>query len=184
MVTAAELVLERHGPGGLTTNRVAEAAGVSIGSLYQYFPNKQALVAAVSQRYLDSVLDLAREALAASRDAPLESLVERVAMAMMVAYGRSRPIHRWLVELRTEVAFQARMADAFDAFTADVAAAFAARADLRLPAPRVTAFVLVHAIHGVVEAASVRADRVDVAAVGGECARLVRAHLLACRAGG
>lgn len=37
-------VLERDGPHKLTTIRVAEAAGVSIGSVYQYFPNKQAIL--------------------------------------------------------------------------------------------------------------------------------------------
>ena len=37
---AVERILERDGIDGLTTNHVAEMAGVSIGSLYQYFPNK------------------------------------------------------------------------------------------------------------------------------------------------
>ena len=36
----------------LTTSRVAERAGVSVGTLYQYFPNRQALIRAVLERYL------------------------------------------------------------------------------------------------------------------------------------
>jgi AcrR family transcriptional regulator len=40
-------ILEEEGPRHLTTNRIAEVAGVSIGSLYQYFPNKESIVAAV-----------------------------------------------------------------------------------------------------------------------------------------
>ena len=40
-------ILEKEGPQHLTTNRIAEVAGVSIGSLYQYFPNKESIVAAV-----------------------------------------------------------------------------------------------------------------------------------------
>ena len=41
---AASLVLQEGGLEALNTNRVAEVAGVSIGSLYQYFPNKESLL--------------------------------------------------------------------------------------------------------------------------------------------
>lgn len=44
---AAARILATEGTAALTTNRVARVAGVSVGSLYQYFPNKQAIVAAV-----------------------------------------------------------------------------------------------------------------------------------------
>jgi AcrR family transcriptional regulator len=50
-------VLMSDGPGELTTTRVAERAGVSVGSLYQYFPNKQALFHAVNERYLTMLAD-------------------------------------------------------------------------------------------------------------------------------
>lgn len=43
------------GPHGLTTTRVAERAGVSVGTMYQYFPNKQALIYALNDRYLDAL---------------------------------------------------------------------------------------------------------------------------------
>ena len=48
ILDATARVLVRHGFDGLTSNAVAEIAGCSIGSLYQYFPNKEALVAALS----------------------------------------------------------------------------------------------------------------------------------------
>ena len=47
ILTAAAKVLHAEGVEGATTNRIAELAGVSIGSLYQYFPSKDALVAAL-----------------------------------------------------------------------------------------------------------------------------------------
>ena len=43
-------MLERDGAAGLTTNRVAERAGVSIGTLYQYFPDKTAILLATARR--------------------------------------------------------------------------------------------------------------------------------------
>jgi AcrR family transcriptional regulator len=52
VIEATEQVLERDGLAALTTNRVAERAGVSIGSLYQYFPHKESLLVAVAERCL------------------------------------------------------------------------------------------------------------------------------------
>ncbi len=51
LLQATTRILRREGRERLTTNRVAEAAGVSVGSLYQYFPNKQSLLDALSERY-------------------------------------------------------------------------------------------------------------------------------------
>lgn len=53
IVEAAAHILATEGAARLTTNRIAKRAGVSIGSLYQYFPNKQAIVRALLERALD-----------------------------------------------------------------------------------------------------------------------------------
>ena len=48
-------VLIAEGPQRLTTTRVAQRAGVSVGTMYQYFPQKQALIYALNERYLVSI---------------------------------------------------------------------------------------------------------------------------------
>jgi AcrR family transcriptional regulator len=50
LLEATARVLKSHGVEGLTTNEIARVAGVSVGSVYQYFPDKQALVAALVER--------------------------------------------------------------------------------------------------------------------------------------
>lgn len=50
-------VLLSEGMARLTTTRVAERAGVSVGTMYQYFPNKQALVIALNERYLNGLAE-------------------------------------------------------------------------------------------------------------------------------
>src|SRR3954468_9196667 len=52
MLDAADALLATEGAAALTTTRVAEAAGVSVGSLYQYLPDKGAIVEALAGRYL------------------------------------------------------------------------------------------------------------------------------------
>jgi len=52
LLDTAEEVLASEGAEALTTTRVAEAAGVSVGSLYQYLPDKGAIVQALARRYL------------------------------------------------------------------------------------------------------------------------------------
>lgn len=53
ILTAAAHVFAEHGYAAGTTNRIAERARISIGSLYQYFPNKDAILAALLVRHLD-----------------------------------------------------------------------------------------------------------------------------------
>lgn len=54
---AAAQILDKEGEGGLSTNKVAAAAGFSIGTLYQYFPSKDVLVQAMAMRGRDLVLE-------------------------------------------------------------------------------------------------------------------------------
>ncbi|HWB76811.1 MAG TPA: TetR/AcrR family transcriptional regulator [Nannocystaceae bacterium] len=60
MLEGAARVFDREGLGA-TTNRIAEAAGVSIGTLYEYFPDKESLLLALGERHLDTAVAAVRE---------------------------------------------------------------------------------------------------------------------------
>lgn len=83
LVDAAEALLVREGPDALSTTRIAAEAGVSVGSLYQYFPDKGAIVDAVAHRYLGDFEDLmeglAREAAPGRWDDPVGTLIDAFA---------------------------------------------------------------------------------------------------------
>ncbi len=81
---------------GLTTNTSAEIAGVSIGSLYQYFPNKLALVGAVRQRHFDEVLVVLR--LAADKTLARKQRIEALVDGMIAVHSRYPAAHRVLLE--------------------------------------------------------------------------------------
>ncbi|WP_293905933.1 TetR/AcrR family transcriptional regulator [Phenylobacterium sp.] len=90
VLEAAAQVLEAGGLGAFNTNAVAARAGVSIGSIYQYFPGKDAVMAALIR--LEAArfeAELAR-ALEAAADLPLAQAVERL-VALAVASQTARP---------------------------------------------------------------------------------------------
>lgn len=64
ILEAVARVLELHGKAGLTTQRVADTAGFSIGAIYQYFPNKDGLIEALAGRELERLTAMMTEALA------------------------------------------------------------------------------------------------------------------------
>ena len=61
IVEAAARVFEERGYAGATTNRIAERAGVSIGSLYQYFPNKESILVVLLEQHTQEVADAAAQ---------------------------------------------------------------------------------------------------------------------------
>ncbi len=90
VLEAAAQVLEAGGLARFTTNAVAERAGVSIGSLYQYFPGKDAIMAALIRREaarFDTALD---QAIRVTADQPLEPAIEAL-IAVAVAHQTARP---------------------------------------------------------------------------------------------
>jgi AcrR family transcriptional regulator len=89
ILVAATRVLERESLEGFNTNRVAEVAGVSIGSLYQYFPNKSALVAALISRQQSALAAEVEACIDAQSGQSLrEALVALVEIAIAQQYNR------------------------------------------------------------------------------------------------
>ena len=83
-VTEATIqVLMRDGAEALTTTRVAERAGVSVGSLYQYFPNKAALIEAVRQQYFAILSDTVQTALGSAAHLPTEQKLAQAIEALV-----------------------------------------------------------------------------------------------------
>ena len=101
IVQAAARILEAEGPDGFNTNAIARSAGVSVGSLYQYFPGKQALIAELIRRNAEAVLAGLAEAAARTQGWPvLERL--RAFAAFSIAQQGARPrLSRALDQLET-----------------------------------------------------------------------------------
>jgi AcrR family transcriptional regulator len=102
VLEAAEGVLIEEGPGALTTTRVADVAGISVGSVYQYFPDKDAIVSALALRYIGQFEQIAQAFEA--RDGATVTEVAGDVLDTFVDAFRVRPGFRalWFGGLRTE----------------------------------------------------------------------------------
>ncbi|WP_240975574.1 TetR/AcrR family transcriptional regulator [Paraburkholderia aromaticivorans] len=79
LIEATARILVRDGFDKASTNRIAGRAGVGVGSLYQYFPGKEALVSAVIERHGQQVMQVFRGALAETAALPMEQAVRALA---------------------------------------------------------------------------------------------------------
>ncbi|WP_420962265.1 TetR/AcrR family transcriptional regulator [Brucella sp. IR073] len=111
-------LLLTDGPHGLTTTRVAQRAGVSVGTMYQYFPHKQALIYALNERYLDVLAGKIEATCRANQGAPtgqmVEALIDTYWHAKTERAEVTRALYRSVAELDNEalIAAFARRVDA------------------------------------------------------------------------
>ncbi len=94
ILQATAQVLKTQGWARLSTNRVARVAGVSVGSLYQYFPNKEALLVALVREHAQRQLATLGQHLVGLKDAPLEELVPTTIRALLAAHRVDPELHR------------------------------------------------------------------------------------------
>ncbi len=158
MLEAAMQLLEHGDVAALTTDAVAERAGVSIGTLYQYFGNKQATLDALTQRELDAMAARVMKAVQGPTPATPSAIpvsdsagdrVRRVVKAVMTAYGGRRRVHRQLLEHALTrgpgTRLQPLYATIVDLLVQD-------GHDTAAPVTPADAFVLTHAVGGVLRA--------------------------------
>ncbi|MCO4746785.1 MAG: TetR/AcrR family transcriptional regulator [Proteobacteria bacterium] len=94
IVQATARVLVEDGYDSLSTNRVAKRAGVSIGSLYQYFPDKESLVLAVAEKHGEAILADLRARLESVAGLPLDQALESTIRAFIDVHLVDPELHR------------------------------------------------------------------------------------------
>ena len=155
ILEATARVLIAQGFDGLTTNGVAEAAGVSIGSLYQYFPSKEALVAALIEQHVEEMNAAILSELTRVAQLPMAQAVRAVIELTIRAHSIEPELHRVLTEQVPRVGRLARLAEADSICRRMVAGILAARKDeLAISDPDTAAFILVASIESITHRAA------------------------------
>ena len=147
ILEGAAQILEAGGLAGFTTNAVAERAGVSIGTLYQYFADKNALLRALGEREMNAALVRVAAAMAGDGDPSLEGRVRATIRAIVNAFGGRQRARKAVV--------QAILAQGLGIETMGPVAAFIARQPQTMDRAltREQVFVLSRAVMGAIRAA-------------------------------
>jgi AcrR family transcriptional regulator len=103
IVEATTQLLLEQGYDRFTTARVAERTGVSVGSLYQYFPNKAALASAVIDRCCENFLIAFQSALASRRRVTLAECIRAIVDVTLVSHHLTPELHRIVLDLAPRI---------------------------------------------------------------------------------
>jgi AcrR family transcriptional regulator len=182
LLEATARVLTKEGYDRASTNKIATLAGVSIGSLYQYFPSKEALVAALIDRHTRELSEVVRKALLKVAGRPLEIAAREFVIAAIEAHRVDPKLHRVLTE---EVPRTGRLKD-IEAVEQDACTVFreyleAHRSELDIADLDLAAFIFVTTVEALTHSAVLR--RPDILASEkadkfvDEVTRLVLGHL-------
>ena len=150
IVAAARIVLVRDGYESFTTGRVATEAGVSPGSLYQYFPDKDALVTEVLERWSSEVSDRVADSLAgaAPMDINAPESVRTIADALLAAIERDEGLLRIVWEELPAVRHRAAQ-HALERRVRELLSVFLTAAGMRRKDSAARAWVVVMAVENV-----------------------------------
>jgi AcrR family transcriptional regulator len=179
LLEATARILVHDGWDGLTTNRVAREAGVSVGSLYQYFPDKEALVSALVEASADALTQRLVALGPRLADAPVEQVVAAIVETTLAVTREEASIHR-------SVLLQLPRIGALEFFerlnqrVADVLAEWIAhrRRELDVEDPSLAAFVIVTALDAVADhALLLRPELLESARLARQLERLVAGSL-------
>jgi AcrR family transcriptional regulator len=142
ILQATAQVLMTNGYDGTTTNLVAEKAGVSIGSLYEYFPNKESLVAALASVHIAELMARVDAVLNMPIDETLRAVVAALIRAGLDAHRIDPALHKVLVEQVPRIGTLAASLDISSVLQRKIEGDLRRRAP-RLPAARVRMIALV-----------------------------------------
>jgi AcrR family transcriptional regulator len=179
LVAATARVLVKRGYDRATTNHIAVAAGVSIGSLYQYFPSKDALVAALIDTHVDRHMDVFRRSLAGLDEPDLRSGVQALIEAMLQAHNLDPQLHAVLSEQVPKVGRMKRMHEIDQEAAALILEKLEShRSRLQPKNLELAAFMIVHGVEGILHALAVEpAGRFEANEVVSQLSLLVTSYL-------
>jgi AcrR family transcriptional regulator len=177
ILAAAVQILAKGGEEALTIDKIAARAGASVGSIYQYFGSKDAILLELLRREREAIGARLAADLATARPPTLEAVARRVIRTLVETF-RARRGRRKLIALVMLRAREDGGAEILDRVTAAILGAAAAFPDRSRPLSEVSAYVLTRAVMGPLRAAMIEnRDVLDRPEFEEELVRLALAYL-------
>jgi AcrR family transcriptional regulator len=157
---ATARILQRESRAILTTNHIAECAGISVGTLYQYFPHKEAILVALARREIRSMEDTITQTIAENSSDSSQNMARRAIRALIAASGKRRRVRRAVFQALTAAGFGHeldRNLDEIARLVAQGTGRFVPQASP--PLSPVTLFVVTRAVNGVLAGAAGEGSR-------------------------
>jgi AcrR family transcriptional regulator len=172
---ATARILQRDGPQGLTTGRIAEASGYAVSTIYDYFPTKDAILVAMARRELDRTFETLQKAVASTNAAGGEAATRTLIRAMIRGFGGRQRMRGALIETMIASGHAAELAQPVDRIAALLLTTGGAVAGRLSPE---SLYVLTRAIIGAIRAWAMEgAARVTPQVLESELAELARAYV-------
>ena len=179
IMDAARLLLTKHGYGAFNTNRIAALAGISVGSLYQYFPGKESIAARLVVDLFENIIVTNRERTPLFLRLPIGQVLE-LAKNMVLARRNEFKLYRILVEESPHGASLPLIKEFHTKMIALLHERFTIRQDeIKLKNKYLAAYVVFHLYESVVRSLDRFEDDIEAEAVMGELNQMIKAYLLA-----
>jgi AcrR family transcriptional regulator len=180
LTATAELLVEL-GYDRTTTNAIARRAGCSIGSLYQYFPNKEALLTALCEFHMTEMTALLVGEIAELRGRSLDQAIRPLVKALLRAHAVAPALHRVLIEQVPRISGLERVKEVNRMLIEIMRTELERRPEKLRPRDlEMAVFILVHSVQAVTHAAVLeRPDALCDDALADEISALVLRYLLA-----
>ena len=179
ILDATARILVESGVAAASTNAVAVRAGVSVGSLYQYFPNKDALISALHARHGEQMMAVIQRALTQAMDATLDDALGGLIVATVEAHRVDADLHRVLEQQVGHMDMREHH-DEYVGLMGERIVALLTRHRDQITAPdlKLAAFMLINATHGLVHAVVLdRPKGVSLKAATQDIVRMMKGYL-------
>ncbi len=153
IVEAAARVFEERGYAGATTNRIAERAGVSIGSLYQYFPNKESILAVLLEQHFQEGIHAVEAVRRHVEEEPhdLSAVLQHYVEDMVALHAKNPRLHHILLdEARWPQQLVVKLREIKKAVVERVEAALRASPEVRIQDHKTAAYLVVQSVETLV----------------------------------
>lgn len=175
ILTAAARIFAKHGYAKATTNRIAQAAGISVGSLYQYFPSKDAIAVTLLRRYREHLARLVAQRIEEAKTETFAAFVRGLLSDLLQDRALPPGLQRVLIEVVLRTDARREVLGFEEQLEASLAAAL--RTKTLHPHPEVGAFILVRVMLSVVQGAVADRPQLNTPVLLDELTRLVMSYI-------